>query len=289
MTTFNNALFLALFLVSCMVTVVTAESNNATTTTTNDDSIPFYLKRSERDSNQVIAVVYYGEFGDTSKEIDVPCTMMMKDGSNSNTMNEYYGPESIMCTCQPIGRTCNNGNDHFDSSKVIDNSKCQLKVPFQFDYDVNGTIISVTFNNSTGSNDDDNMIVPFYPQKDKDGNIIAVSVSSYEQTNNSSAGATFITLLIMFLIVATGIFTIVAIVRYIQRYQKNKNNSNSSTTTTTTVHPMNVKNISDLEDPVPVVSQQPGRSYRHNNNTQTTSAVSDDQTTTDSDDSHSDN
>lgn len=287
MTKFNNALLLALFLVSSMV-VATAESNNATTTTTNDDGIPFYLKRSDSNPNQVIAVVYYGELGDTSKEIDVPCTMMMKDGSNSNPTNEYYGPESIMCTCQPIGRTCNNGNDHYDTSKVIDNSKCQLKVPFQFDYDVNGTIVSVTFNNSTGRNDDDIMIVPFYPQKDKDGNIIAVSVSSYEQTNNSSAGATFITLLIMFLIVATGIFIIVAIVRYIQRYQKNKNR-NSSTTTTTTVHPMNVKNISDLEDPVPVVvSQQPGRSYRHNNN-HTTSAVADDQTTTDSDDSHSDN
>lgn len=238
------------------LSVASAESSS----TSNSTEIPFYLKTDSNNPNQVIAVVYYGEMGDTTKEIDVPCTMknMKSHGQDTNMNDMYSGPGSIMCTCEPIGRSCNYGNDHYNKNgKVINNAKCQLQVPYVYERDVNGTITSVTFNNNgdnVNGTDDTVLIVPFYPQTDSDGNVIAVTVSSYEQEQNSNAAGAFVSLLLWFVIVVAAIFVAVFMCRFVKRYMM-KNSSNKSNVAAaaaaTTNTPTNVKNVSDLEDPVP--------------------------------------
>jgi hypothetical protein len=67
-----------------------------------------------------------------------------------------------------------------------------LQVPFRFVRDANGAITSVVFekDNIDGSEVEDNLnpvlVVPFYPNRDKDGNIVAVMVSNSSDKSSSS-------------------------------------------------------------------------------------------------------
>ena len=239
------------------------------------DDIPFYLKLSDSNPSNVIAVVYYGALGDESKEIDVPCNM--KSTTNTASSDKYVGPESITCQCEAIRRGCSGwGSSH---TKVIDNSKCQLQVPFYFEHDVNGTITSVTFYkddmNSTG---EDILIVPFYPKKNSDGNIVAVEITGNESTqeSTSSSARAAISLLLWFVIVVGGMIVLVALVRIV-RNLIGRRSSKTSPTTSTGTNPMNVKNMADLENP----QDHHRHTNRHSNNND------DDDTATD--DSSSDN
>jgi hypothetical protein len=155
-----------------------------------DDMVPFFLKRDESNANGIIAVVYYGELGDTSKEIEVPCTM------NTQDRDKYVGPESITCHCMTMRRLyfgCNGGYHHSSNSsnnvatQTFANSRCELQVPFRVNRDVNGTIVSVDFDNDyANSTEDSVLVVPFYPKQDKDGKIVAVMVSNEQDASSSS-------------------------------------------------------------------------------------------------------
>ena len=207
------------------------------------DDVPFYLKTSESNPDSIIAVVYYGEMGDESKEIEVPCTMK---GAASD---KYVGPESMTCQCEVIRRGCGWGSSS-SHTKTIDNSKCQLQVPFIFEHDVNGTITSVTFikdstNSTTG---EDILIVPFYPKKDRDGNIVAVEVSANETAQQSSSTTeAAISLLLWFLIIVGGIILLVSLVRIVQNLIRRTTTKPTHTSTPAGNHQMNVKNLADLE------------------------------------------
>ena len=227
-----------------IVSAVAAETSGV-------EDVPFYLKSSETDPNSVIAVVYYGEMGDESKEIEVPCTMMSK----TNSADKFVGPESMTCQCEAIRRGCGWGSSS-SHTKVINNSKCQLHVPFQFEHNgTNGTISSVTFykDNTNSADADDILIVPFYPQKDSEGNIIAVDVSAYnaaQQSSSSSPTAAAISLLLWFIILVGSIFVLIALVRIVRNGKCcARPNATTTTTTTTGVNPMNIKNMADLETP----------------------------------------
>lgn len=240
------------------------------TSDTGSNDVPFYLKLSDSNPDSVIAVVYYGELGDASKEIDVPCTM------NTASSDKYVGPESITCQCEAISRGCSGWGSSSSHTKVINNSKCQLQVPFHFEHDVNGTITSVTFNkDSTNSTGEDILTVPFYPKKDRDGNIVAVEVSANEAAQGSSRTEAAMSLLLWFVILVGSIILLVSLVRIVQHWILR--NSKTTTSTSAGINPMNVKNLTDLEDP----QQHHGRTTmnrRHND---------DDDTATD--DSSSDN
>jgi hypothetical protein len=261
-----------------VVAKVTADTVNV-----ESENIPFYLKLSESNSENVIAVVYYGEMGDESKEIDVPCTM--KSSTNAASNDKYVGPESMTCQCEAIRRGCGWGSSSSSShTKVINNSKCQLQVPFHFEHDVNGTITSVTFNkDSTNSTGGEILIVPFYPQKDRDGNIVAVEVSANEVAQDSpSMTQAAISLLLWIVIIFGSVILLVALVRVIQHGVRRTLSKTTATSTSTSsssgINPMNVKNMADLENP-PQNHRRTAMS-RHNNN-------DDDDTATD--DSSSDN
>jgi hypothetical protein len=156
-----------------------------------DDMVPFYLKRDETNPNGIVAVVYYGELGDASKEIEVPCTMNMQD------RDKYVGPESITCHCMSMRRLyfgCHGGSLRSSNSsnnaatQTFANSRCELQVPFHVNRDMNGTIISVEFNKDyTNSTEDPVLVVPFYSTVDKDGNIVAVMVSNEQDSSSSSS------------------------------------------------------------------------------------------------------
>lgn len=259
---------LALVLLS-MISGVTAESVNVPVESNND--IPFYLKLSDTNPDSVIAVVYYGELGDESKEIDVPCAMK---GSSASS-DKYVGPESVTCQCEAIRRGCSGwGSSH---SKVINNSKCQLQVPFQFEHDANGTITSVTFikDNANSTSSDDILIVPFYPQKDRNGNIIAVEVSANEaaQQSSSSTAESAISLLLLFIIIVGSIILIVSLVRIVQNLIQR--NAAKETASSTGINPMNVKNMADLENPEPHRRSTNMNRNNHDDDTATDDSSSD--------------
>jgi hypothetical protein len=177
------------------LTIVLSIITNAVTATTDandvptDDVVPFYLKMDETNPNGIIAVVYYGELGDVTKEIEVKCTM------NEQSSDKYVGPESITCHCVSIRKLrygCSGFTHNSDPSQMLGTSKCELHVPFRFVRDANGEITSVVFekDNIDGSEVEDNLnpvlVVPFYPNRDKDGNIVAVMVSNSSDTSSSS-------------------------------------------------------------------------------------------------------
>jgi hypothetical protein len=249
--------------------------NTSTMMDDNTSTVPFYLKQSETNSDQVIAVVYYGEVGDRSKEIEVPCTM-------DTTMNHnmYVGPESIICTCETLSQGGCSSSYCTHNTNMINNSKCELHVPFHFDYDMNGTITSVSFDkykNTNGGNNDI-LIVPFYPQKDQNGNIAAVSVSNQEQnpSSSSSSSSPSPVSIVLFALLVTGIvIVIVASSVYIKRmWCKRPKPSTPNNTTTTTIDPIDEKNTADLEDP-PL--SQPSRNHHrdHNDDDTATESISD--------------
>ncbi len=229
-------------------TLLSIVSAVAAAETSGVEDVPFYLKASETDPTGVIAVVYYGDMGDESKEIEVPCTMMSK----TNSADKYVGPESMTCQCEAIRRGCGWGSSS-SHTKVINNSKCQLHVPFQLERDTNGTILSVTFHkDNANSNDyDDIMVVPFYPQKDSEGNIIAVDVYTYNAAQQSSPASAAISLLLWFMIIVGSIFALLALVRIVRNgMRRSSPTANAVTNTTTTgINPMNIKNMADLETP----------------------------------------
>ena len=238
--------------------------------TAGTDDIPFYLKQSESNPDSVIAVVYYGELGNESKEIDVPC--VMKGATNTASSDKFVGPESMTCQCEAIRRGGCSGWGTSSRTKVINNSKCQLQVPFQFERDVNGTITSVTFmKDDTNSTGDDILTVPFYPKKDRDGNIVAVDVSANEAAQESSLSRTesAMSLLLWFVLLVGSIILLVSFVRIVQHMIRRRA---KKADISTGVNPMNVKNMADLEDP-------PQRRRR----------INDDDDDTATDDSSSDN
>lgn len=178
---------------------------NVVTATTNDDTVPFYLKVNEMNPNQVIAVVYYGELGDTSKEIEVPCSMN-QHGSN---MTNYGGPNTITCECYSTKRGCGSNllvGSNSSHQDMIGKSKCQLTVPFTFVRDENGTITSVNFNitSSTSNTTNDVLVVPFYPKKNNNGDIVAVLVTNNSDDSNNSMLTPFVIGMIVILGVIVG-------------------------------------------------------------------------------------
>jgi hypothetical protein len=246
------------------LSIVSLTFAQSTDVTSND--IPFYLKQSTSDPNGVIAVVYYGEKGDTSKEIDVPCSLIdAKTTSTTDTTTTFGGPESMSCQCESIRRSsCSYSYSSSHNTKLINNSKCQLQAPFRFERSTDGTITSVTFEqDSSSSANTEMMSVPFYPQTDKDGNIVAVSFPKESEYSTASA---VMSLLVWFLIIVSSIAVLVTLVRVVRYLFRRNNNKAATGDNNNTINPMNVKNLSDLENPQAVDSSRNRGNNNNNNN-----------------------
>jgi hypothetical protein len=140
---------------------VTGESS------TQSRNVPFYLK--EDVNGNLLAVVYYGEPGDRSKEIEVECTTKTS-ATTGGDKDRYVGPGSIMCDC-----VSNSISSSSSSGSSRDEQLCELTVPFTFQRDASGTVVSVSYEPAATEEDDttdDILVVPFYPQKNAKGETI---------------------------------------------------------------------------------------------------------------------
>jgi hypothetical protein len=100
--------------------------------------VPFYLTVDA--SGKTIAVIYYGELGDVSKEIKVPCSLA------NNESLRFSGPGSAICTC-------------------VEKNVCTLEVPYKFVRDSSGSVVSVLYDAAP----EDILVVNFRPLKDSNG------------------------------------------------------------------------------------------------------------------------
>lgn len=164
----------------------TSSQTTAAVSTSPLSNVPFYL---EQDKNgNTIAVIYYGEKGDISKEMEVPCSY------EKDTM--FAGPGSVLCRC---------------TSKTA----CALTVPFQFVRDDAGAVIAVSYEqNSKG----DIMIVPFHSQKDANGNTIGAVFDSKQDKQRMNPEAIAITVLLV--VLALVMMMIIMIARYYRSEEK---------------------------------------------------------------------
>lgn len=130
-------------------------------------TVPFYLKKSA--SGKTVAVVYYGEPGDKSKEMEVVCAL-------KEDVDHFTGPGSILCIC-------------------FSETDCQLMVPFYFEYDdASGEVIGVAYkrgsesssSSSSSLKDGEVLFVPFNSEVDADGNVIAVVVGADAESTESA-------------------------------------------------------------------------------------------------------
>jgi hypothetical protein len=100
--------------------------------------VPFYLTVDA--AGNTIAVIYYGELGDVSKEIKVPCSLA------NNESPLFSGPGSAICTC-------------------AEKNVCTLEVPYEFVRDSSGSVVRVVYDTAP----QDILVVNFRPLKDSNG------------------------------------------------------------------------------------------------------------------------
>jgi hypothetical protein len=113
--------------------------------------VPFYLTVDA--AGKTIAVIYYGEVGDVSKEIKVPCSLANNEGP------QFSGPGSAICTC-------------------TEKNVCTLEVPYEFVRGSSGSVVDVIYDTAP----EDILVVNFRPLKDSNGVTVGAIFDDAEAT-----------------------------------------------------------------------------------------------------------